>query len=228
MNARMIFNELAKVAQSNNDYYVFGKPSQVGIIEDFLSYFGLDYEIVSHSESMHEKGLKTLRNFMLNTASDEQLKLIADVVFKKMPIPTINPMVASSGKIFVSMPINKEKCSLINVIRGGISQGIQKSGNDPYFLDRDAHNKNIVEKMLDEINSCKFLVADLTSQNTGVYYEAGYAKALGKTVIFTCHKDDFVDVHFDIKQTQMIIWDNQENLAEKLHNQIINSDLRGK
>ena len=225
MNARLIYNKAVKFAQSNRDYYIFGKPSQVGVIEDLLSYFGLDYEIIPHSQSMHENSLKTLRDFMLNTASDEQLKLIEDIACEKVDVPKINPMVDSSEKVFVSMPMNKEKCSLVDVIRDGVKQGIEKSGNDPYFLDQDVHNEYITVKMLDEINSCKFLVADLTSQNTGVYFEAGYAKALGKTVIFACQKDDFGAVHFDIKQIQMIIWDNKDDLVEKLFNQIVRSGL---
>lgn len=79
--------------------------------------------------------------------------------------------------------------------------------------------------MMEEIISCKFLIADLTSQNPGVYYEAGYAKAAGKTVIFTCKEDDFESVHFDIKQTQMVIWNNESTLTEKLFNQIKGSNL---
>ena len=227
MDARIIYNQLAKAAQSNRDYYFFGKPSQVGVIEDLLSYFGLDYEITSHSETMHQAGLKTLRDFMTNHASDEQLKVIADAAGGEPLDLHMDSAALSAGKVFVSMPMNKEKCSQVDVIRAGTETSIKRSRNQPYYLDLDVHNQNIVVKMLDEIKACKFLVADLTSQNPGVYYEAGYAKALGKTVIFTCQEKDFETVHFDIKQTQIVIWNNQDDLAEKLYSQIIGSNLRG-
>ena len=76
-----------------------------------------------------------------------------------------------------------------------------------------------------EIQSCKFLVADFTTHNTGVYYEAGYATALGKTVIHTCKKSDFDNLHFDIKQTQTLAWTDAENLSKILTDQIVNADL---
>ena len=50
----------------------------------------------------------------------------------------------------------------------------------PYYLDLDAHNENISVKMFEETQICKFLVADFTYQNAGVYYESGYAKGIGK------------------------------------------------
>jgi len=42
----------------------------------------------------------------------------------------------------------------------------------------------------------------------GVYLEAGYAKGLGKQVIFTCHDNQVSRdrVHFDVKQVNTIFW----------------------
>ena len=225
MNARLIFNKFTQLAQSDRDYYIFGQPSQIGIIEDVLAYLGLDYNIKSHPQSMHEEGLNILKSFMLNSATDEQLKLIYEIATKNSMIPEMNPISASSEKVFISMPMDKDKCENVDTIRAGIKSAVEESGNTPYFLDKDTHNDNIYNKMMEEIISCKFLIADLTSQNPGVYYEAGYAKAAGKTVIFTCKEDDFESVHFDIKQTQMVIWNNESTLTEKLFNQIKGSNL---
>ncbi|CCY83907.1 uncharacterized protein BN500_00080 [Clostridium sp. CAG:149] len=225
MNSRIIFNEFAKKVQSDRDYYIFGKPSQIGMIEDTLAFFGLDYEIKSHSGSMHENNLKILRDFIINKASDEQLKLINEFVGNNKPLPIINPLSDTAGKVFVSMPMNHDKCADIDIIREGIGRGIRNTGNEPYFLGKDAHNMNITVKMIDEISSCKFLVADFTTHNTGVYYEAGYARALGKTVIHTCKKDDFQGLHFDVKQIQTLSWSNSDELADSLSKQITASGL---
>lgn len=225
MNRLMLFTEIVKKAQLDKDYYIWGKPIQIGIIEELLTYFGIEYNIESHSESMHQKNLELLKQHILNRATDEQLKMIYDVVKHNEIVPQSNLDIVGSGKVFVSMPMNKNKCNDVDIIREGISRGITNSGNKAYYLDLDTHNENIFNKMMHEIIGCKFLVADFTSQNAGVYYEAGYAKALGKTVIYTCKESDFKDVHFDIKQTQFVVWKNVDDLSEKLLSQIIGANL---
>ena len=227
MNRNLLFNELVKKAQSDRRYYVWGEPSQIGITEDLLAYFGIDYSFNLHSERMHQTNLELLKTFVLNEATDEQLKLIYDQVSHNKSIPQPNLEIENTGKVFVSMPMNKEKCKDVDEIRKGISKAVSNSGNEVYFLDLDAHNDNIFNKMMTEIVGCKFLIADFTSQNTGVYYEAGYAKALGKTVIYTCKNSDFGNVHFDIKQTQFVVWDDADDLTAKLFDQIKKSNLGG-
>ena len=86
----------------------------------------------------------------------------------------------------------------------------------PYYLDLDAHNENISVKMFEETQSCKFLVSDFTYQNAGVYYESGYAKGIGKTVIHLCRSDEFANLHFDVKQIQLLVWSDVQELAAKL------------
>lgn len=225
MNRLMLFTEIVKKAQLNKDYYIWGKPIQIGIIEELLTYFGIEYNIESHSESMHQKNLELLKQHILNRATDEQLKMIYDVVKHNEIVPQSNLDIVNSGKVFVSMPMNKNKCNDVDTIREGIERGIIDSGNEAYYLDLDTHNENIFNKMMNEIIGCKFLVADFTSQNAGVYYEAGYAKALGKTVIYTCKDSDFDNVHFDIKQTQFVVWKNVDDLSEKLLSHIIGANL---
>ena len=228
MNRRMIYNKVAANAQTDVRYYIHGIPL-IGFIEDMLAYFGLGYVQTdrSHAEKMHEQNLKKLEQFICNDATEDQLRVIVETVDfgKPMPQPIKGQM--NVGDVFVSMPMNEQKGADVDFIRAGIECAIVKSGNTPYFLDLDAHNGNIFNRMLAEIVGCKFLIADFTTQNPGVYYEAGYAKALGKTVIHTCKQSDFVNVHFDIKQTQFVIWETQDDLALKLSQQIKKSNLEG-
>ena len=83
----------------------------------------------------------------------------------------------------------------------------------------------MIVHLFKQIEQCRFLVADFTTQNTGVYYEAGYARALGKTTIFTCQADDFENVHFDIQQIHFIIWKDPEDLAKRLTDYIVRFGL---
>jgi len=213
VNREQIYYAFAKYAESNDNYYVWGKH---GIIEEVLAWCNIPSEkFVGSNAVVHADNLEKLHEFIVNRASDEQLRQIYEIT-KGTELPKYSPLADSSGKVFVSMPMNIEKCADVEVIRAGISRALSNTGNVVYFLDKDAHNENIYNKMLEEIVACRFLVADLTSQNTGVYYEAGYAKAIGKTVILTCKNTDFVNVHFDLRQTQIVTWIDENDLCNKL------------
>ena len=54
----------------------------------------------------------------------------------------------------------------------------------------------------------------------GVYFEAGFALGLGKTVFLTCHEDRAKGVHFDIDHLNRIEWKRPEDLRENLKNSI--------
>ena len=64
----------------------------------------------------------------------------------------------------------------------------------------------------DEIRRCSFLVADLSDDNAGAYWEAGFAEGLGKPVIYICRETDANDptkekkTHFDTDHRLTIRW----------------------
>ena len=99
-----------------------------------------------------------------------------------------------------------------------ISQAIRDCGYVPIRIDKKEHNNQIVPEIFYEIKQSKFVVADLTGNRSGVYYEAGYAEALGKEVIVTWKKVDEKEdqPHFDIAQKNMIRWDNEDDLYTDL------------
>jgi hypothetical protein len=51
------------------------------------------------------------------------------------------------------------------------------------------------------------MVADFTGQLAGVYYEAGFAMGLGRTVIWCCRKDEIGKLHFDTNHKNHIDWE---------------------
>ena len=59
------------------------------------------------------------------------------------------------------------------------------------------------------------LVADLSDDNAGAYWEAGYGEGLGRPVIYTCEKTAWEQqgTHFDTNHLTHIIWD-PANLTE--------------
>jgi hypothetical protein len=64
---------------------------------------------------------------------------------------------------------------------------------------------NIDSIIEDEIRRCRFLIADLSDDNAGAYWEAGFAEGLGKDVIYICREG--VKTHFDTDHRQTVRWD---------------------
>lgn len=66
-----------------------------------------------------------------------------------------------------------------------------------------------------QIQASDFVIADLSHDNLGAYWEAGYAEGLGKPVIYTCQKSKFEEskTHFDTNHHLTIVWDD-ENPAQ--------------
>ena len=103
----------------------------------------------------------------------------------------------------------------MKIARQKIVSAIEDCGYFPVVIDEKEYNSFIVPEILYEIEKSKFIVADFTGNRGGVYFEAGYARGLNKEVIMTCREGCF-DPHFDTKQINHIIWDNEEILYKRL------------
>ena len=96
----------------------------------------------------------------------------------------------------------------------------------PFRMDKLHYNGQIVPEMLYQIERSKFLVVDVTYPNYGAYFEAGYGMALGKEVILCCERSKLDSSnrieapHFDIIQHGMVVWDDKEDLVQRLSERI--------
>lgn len=83
------------------------------------------------------------------------------------------------------------------------------AGFDLVKLTEVSRAGSIDEQLRVEIRRARFLVADLTHDNSGAYWEAGFAEGLGKPVIYTCEKGIFESsgTHFDTNHSHTILWD---------------------
>jgi hypothetical protein len=61
-----------------------------------------------------------------------------------------------------------------------------------------------------EIRRSRFVVVDLTNDNSGAYWEAGYAEGVGRKVFFTCLEADDQKPHFDTRQQYIVFWRPEE------------------
>lgn len=102
----------------------------------------------------------------------------------------------------------------------GIEAGIRTAGYLPLRVDGKEHSNRIDDEIVAEIRKSRFIVTDLTGQNAGAYFEAGFAMGLGKPVIWTCREDEVADkkVHFDTRQYSIVTWteDQIPDFAKRL------------
>jgi hypothetical protein len=98
----------------------------------------------------------------------------------------------------------------------GLRPGIQDAGYEPYRMKEDIHSERIDFRLMAAIRSSRFLVAEVSAPRTAVYYEAGFAEGLGKTVIWVCQSDKLKGLSFDTRQFRHIAWKDFSDLRIQL------------
>jgi hypothetical protein len=116
-------------------------------------------------------------------------------------------------KAFMAMKFgNAELDAMLETV---FKPGAKRAGFDLRRLTDDPRAGLIDNRLRVEIQSSDFLVADLTHDNPGAYWEAGYAEGLGKPVIYTCEKGKFeaAKTHFDTNHHLTIVWESSNREA---------------
>jgi nucleoside 2-deoxyribosyltransferase len=122
-----------------------------------------------------------------------------------------------SNKVFVAMWFDK---TMTPIWEEGFKPELLTLGYDPVRIDFEEHIDRTDDRILAEIRTSGFVVADFTGARSGVYFEAGFAMGLGKPVVWTCRRDWIEKLHFDTRQFNHILWDHVTDLREKLRNRV--------
>ncbi|MDD4101750.1 MAG: hypothetical protein PHU80_03860 [Kiritimatiellae bacterium] len=149
-----------------------------------------------------------------DTYEHENLHLTYQGVVKALEL---HRKISQSKRAFLAMWFDPS----LTAYRKAVENAVRAAGYDLLVVNEVHHNDYIMDKVLNLITESRFLIADLTCApeevrsgkpskgvRGGVYLEAGYAKGLGKQVIFTC-KEDIASqdrIHFDVKQVNTIFW----------------------
>lgn len=86
---------------------------------------------------------------------------------------------------------------------------VEATGFELRRLDQKPKSGLIDLRMRVELRLARFIVADLTDENRGAYWEAGFAEGLGRPVFYTCEASKFesAKTHFDTEHLLTIKWD---------------------
>jgi hypothetical protein len=122
-------------------------------------------------------------------------------------------------RAFVAMWFDK---SMDAYYKNGIKKAIEEAGYVPVRIDLKDFNEKICDEIIAEIKRDKFMIADCSKYRTAVFFEAGFAKGLGREVIFTVRKEDVEELkeHFDTRQYNHIVYDSPKDLHKKLYDRI--------
>jgi nucleoside 2-deoxyribosyltransferase len=88
--------------------------------------------------------------------------------------------------------------------------GVKQTG---YALRMVSQRAGLIDAIMEhEIRRCRFLIADLSDDNAGAFWEAGFAEGLGKPVFYICCEKEPTDptkdknAHFDTNHRQTVRW----------------------
>jgi len=118
--------------------------------------------------------------------------------------------------VFVLMPFSED---FDDVYELGIKAACKNAGAYAIRVDEQIFKESILERIYMQIDKADIIVADMTGKNQNVFYETGYAHALGKHVIFLTQNKD--DIPFDLQHYPHIIYSGKiKNLLPELEKRV--------
>lgn len=148
------------------------------------------------------------------------LKQLYKRKYDKVEIPAIT----KRNQIFVAMMFSPD---MKDIYENGYKSIIQSLNYSCMRIDEKDYTGLIINEITSEISDSVALIADLTGNRGGVYYEAGIARGLQVCnhpikLILTC-KQEFFDkekVHFDVSGDNILLYTNVNDLSKKLEKRL--------
>lgn len=141
---------------------------------------------------------------------DRLRKLGDSVSAAKPPEPQHDP--------FAFVVMKFDDSDLDDAYELAIRPAIEAAGLKSIRVDKISVDGTITDEIINSIQRCMVVVADLTGERPNCYYEVGFAHASGRPVVLTIRKGE--KIHFDLVTRQFLIWDTKRKLKAELEDRI--------
>jgi len=181
-----------------------------------------------------------LRIFETDTAWDKRTGPLADLIKRKRnQFPRFKEKAQkllgkNSPRVFVIMPIQGEKHGTQEDQRVYreyderfvvVETVVAEFGGVAIRIDKEHPLEDLVSRIKKEIRDAAFIVAALTAERPSCYFEAGFAEALPRHVVYVASKESVLKpgtptkIHFDIHMS-VHFFTNHKELRDKLKSAI--------
>lgn len=127
------------------------------------------------------------------------------------------PSMASENKlVFVVMSFSED----MEPIFEGIAAAAASVGLEAKRVKDVSGDYRITDKIMEMILSSRLVIVDLSHERPNVYFELGYARASGKTVITIARRE--TQIHFDVKDWTYIPYIDSRTLERDLKERLSN------
>ena len=147
---------------------------------------------------------------------------IRDLIDLLSPAETVQSSAAGTSSYrpntaFIMMMIDKDQAGLEDV-KNCIKEVCKEFGIQAITADDIEHDGAITDRILDEIETSEFLIADLTGERPNVYYEIGHAHARNKRVML--YRSAGTNLHFDVAHRNCPEYANLTELRDRLRKRL--------
>lgn len=154
----------------------------------------------------------------------ENLVALLRQLYKRKYDKITIPPITKRNQIFVAMMFSAETAPTYEQAYKPVIQSLNYAA---MRIDEKQFNGSIIGEITTEIANSIALIADLTGNRGGVYYEAGIARGLQLCnhpikLILTCKRDFFEteQVHFDVSGDNIILYEDISDLKDKLYSRL--------
>jgi hypothetical protein len=184
------------------------------------TYQVLELRVYQTKDAWYKKGGKTLDQFLKGSRN----------IYLRFEERAKELLSKTRFRVFVIMPIQGEKYGTQQEQRvfkefderfTELETALSKFNCVAIRVDKEQPLGSLVARIKEEIGKCRFVIADLTDERQSCYFEAGYADAIKKPIIFIASKESIIKpgektyIHFDIHNLVQF-FANHEEMKEKV------------